>query len=182
MGRLNFKDIGDWTPSAISIVDQPDHPLAVFEVYENDEEFVKKSINVDDIMVEEIKSNDEQMVSGPVSFFKELFNRPVVTKSAEQSNEPPAKEDEVSDMDKIMAKLEAMDKKIDGIEKDVNELKGEEPPKENNEEDPAPGTVTKQEGNTGDNDTTSPEGGDVVDDNNVVTKSRQVDPDEVLTV
>ena len=43
MGRtLEFKDIGDWTPSTVSIVDVPYHPLAYFEVYENDEEFVKK--------------------------------------------------------------------------------------------------------------------------------------------
>ena len=38
---LEFKDITDWTPSTISIVDVPYHPLAYFEVYENDEEFVK---------------------------------------------------------------------------------------------------------------------------------------------
>ena len=39
---LKFKDIKDWKPSTISIVDQPSHPMAVFEVYEDDEEFVKK--------------------------------------------------------------------------------------------------------------------------------------------
>lgn len=38
---LKFKDIKDWKPSTISIVDQPSHPMAVFEVYEDDEEFVK---------------------------------------------------------------------------------------------------------------------------------------------
>ena len=38
---LEFKDIGDWSPASISIVDKPAYPLAVFEVYENDEEFIK---------------------------------------------------------------------------------------------------------------------------------------------
>ena len=43
---LKFKDIKDWKPSTISIVDQPSHPMAVFEVYENDEEFVDKTIRL----------------------------------------------------------------------------------------------------------------------------------------
>ena len=45
MSRLHFRDINDWTPASISIVDKPYHPLAVFEVYENDEEFIKKYID-----------------------------------------------------------------------------------------------------------------------------------------
>lgn len=39
---LQFKDIQDWKPSSISIVDKPAHPLAVFEVYEDDNEFIRK--------------------------------------------------------------------------------------------------------------------------------------------
>ena len=39
---LRFKDINDWKPSSISIVDKPGHPMAVFEVYEDDDEFIKK--------------------------------------------------------------------------------------------------------------------------------------------
>lgn len=39
---LRFKDINDWKPSSISIVDKPSHPMAVFEVYEDDDEFIKK--------------------------------------------------------------------------------------------------------------------------------------------
>ena len=39
---LKFKDIDKWKPTSISIVDKPSHPLAVFEVYEDDEEFIKK--------------------------------------------------------------------------------------------------------------------------------------------
>lgn len=46
MARLKFKDINEWTPSSISIVDEPSHPLCHFEVYEDDEEYVKKSIDI----------------------------------------------------------------------------------------------------------------------------------------
>lgn len=45
MSRLHFRDIQDWTPASISIVDKPYHSLAVFEVYENDDEFIKKYCN-----------------------------------------------------------------------------------------------------------------------------------------
>lgn len=41
MGRLHFRDINDWTPASISIIDKPYHPLATFELYENDDEFIK---------------------------------------------------------------------------------------------------------------------------------------------
>lgn len=46
MARLKFKDINEWTPSSISIVDEPSHPLCHFEVYEDDDEYVKKSIDI----------------------------------------------------------------------------------------------------------------------------------------
>ena len=57
MARLKFKDIGEWTPSSISIVDEPSHPLCHFEVYEDDDEYVKKSIDItgSEIMVESTK-------------------------------------------------------------------------------------------------------------------------------
>lgn len=36
---IKFKDVGKkWKPTSISIVDKPGHPLAVFEVYEDDDE------------------------------------------------------------------------------------------------------------------------------------------------
>lgn len=30
MSRLHFRDIQDWTPASVSIVDKPYHPLALF--------------------------------------------------------------------------------------------------------------------------------------------------------
>ena len=38
---LTFRDIDKWKPASISIVDYPSHPMAVFEVYEDDEEFIR---------------------------------------------------------------------------------------------------------------------------------------------
>ena len=181
MGRLNFNDIADWTPTSISIVDRPDHPLAVFEVYEDDDEFVKKSINIDDIMSNEENMKDET-ISISQSFFEKLLGRTVM-KSAE-TTEPPAKppvksgeSEDKSNAEKIIAKLDAMDKKIDSIDKRLTKVetddKVEEKPDE--EEDPVPGTVTKNETN-GENDSGTNE---IVDDSQVVTKSREVDPDKI---
>ena len=120
MGRLNFNDIADWTPTSISIVDRPDHPLAVFEVYEDDDEFVKKSINIDDNMSNEENMKDET-ISISQSFFEKLEEKP------------------------------------------------------DEEEDPVPGTVTKNETTSGNDSGTN----EIVDDTKVVTKSREVDPDKI---
>ena len=174
MSRLTFQDIGDWTPSSISIVDRPDHPLAVFEVYENDDEFVKKSINIEDNMSNEENVNDGT-ISMSQSFFEKLLGKTVM-KSAE-STEPPAKppvkpgaNEEESDADKIMAKLDAMDERLTKVEK--GETENEEKPGE--DEDPVPGTVTKNENSSDDSSAN-----DIVDDTQVVTKSREVDPDKI---
>lgn len=150
MGKLNFKDIGDdWTPSAISIVDSPDHPLAVFEVYEDDEEFVKKSLNIEgENMVEE--KHEEQIVSGPVSFFEKLLGKTngVVVKSEETPAEPPVKQPEKNNEseDKVLEAIQKIDAKIDKIDERVTKLeKGDEKeePKEAPEKNPTEGVVTK---------------------------------------
>lgn len=181
MGKLNFNDIGDWTPSSISIVDSPDHPLAVFEVYEDDDEFVKKSINIDDNMSNEENMKDET-ISISQSFFEKLLGRTVM-KSAE-TTEPPAKppvksgeSEDKSNAEKIIAKLDAMDKKIDSIDERLTKVETDEEvgEKPDGEEDPVPGTVTKNETN-GENDSGTNE---IVDDSQVVTKSREVDPDKI---
>lgn len=166
MSRLNFKDIGDdWTPSAISIVDSPDHPLAVFEVYEDDEEFVKKSLNLEgENMVEE--KHEEQIVSGPVSFFEKLLGKTssVVVKSEEQPVEPPVKQPEKNNNEnEVLEAIQKIDAKIDKIDERVTKLeKGEEQkePKEGPEEDPE------------EDPKKNPTEG-------VVTKSSEVDPDKV---
>lgn len=181
MGKLNFNDIGDWTPSSISIVDSPDHPLAVFEVYEDDDEFVKKSINIDDNMSNEENMKDET-ISISQSFFEKLLGRTVM-KSAETTEppaKPPVKSGESEDKfnaEKIIAKLDAMDKKIDSIDERLTKVETDEEvgEKPDGEEDPVPGAVTKNETN-GENDSGTNE---IVDDSQVVTKSREVDPDKI---
>lgn len=64
---LEFKDIGDWSPASISIVDKPAHPLAVFEVYENDEEFIKKFKQYSENEVNNMSENNDEVKS---IFFK----------------------------------------------------------------------------------------------------------------
>lgn len=55
---LTFKDIGDWSPASISIVDQPSHPLAIFEVYEDDDEFIRKYKHIE---VNNMSENNDEV-------------------------------------------------------------------------------------------------------------------------
>lgn len=168
MSNLKFADIDEWTPSSISIVDEPAHPLCKFEVYTDDEEYVKKSmqINEGENMVEQdAKIETEQMVSGPVSFFKDLLKGNVA--KAEEIPQPPAPKDaeekeEKPDLEARVAKLEARLEKLE---------KAEEKPKED-EEKPAEDAVAKSESEG------ESEGETVTPEPEVVTKS--LDPD-VLT-
>ena len=64
---LKFKDIKDWKPTSISIVDKPGHPLAVFEVYEDDEEFIKKYSPIREVDKLTKETNDEKRESIPKS-------------------------------------------------------------------------------------------------------------------
>lgn len=183
MGRLNFKDIGDdWTASAISIVDIPDHPLAVFEVYESDEEFVEKSIEISEVknMTKNNMDENTQMVSGPASFFNNILDSvgKVVTKSTEppEPPEPPKKNKEAVTNEQIMEKLESLDKRVTELEKEGTVTKQQG----NDNADPVPGTVTKQQKNN--NNPTNNTDNNADPTNNVVTKSRQIDPDEELVV
>lgn len=181
MGRLNFKDIGDdWTASAISIVDIPDHPLAVFEVYESDEEFVEKSIDISEVknMTENNMDENTQMVSGPASFFNNIVDSlgKVVTKSTEPPEEPPEKNKEAVTNEQIMEKLESLDKRVTELEKEGTVTKQQE----NDNADPVPGTVTKQQENNNNPTNNNADNADPTE--NVVTKSRQIDPDEELVV
>lgn len=185
---LKFKDIGkEWKPTSISIVDKPSHPLAVFEVYEDDDEFIKKYSPNDEVdklsnTKEEEVVNDETVTMSS-SFFERLF-RGLVSKAEEPPKEPPVKEGEEGKEDKldeIIKRLDAFDERIKKLE---------------NPEDPAPGAVAKSEGTAGDGGegqgegeggetTTATEGREgeegeekpIVDDKTMVKKSKEVDPD-----
>lgn len=171
MTRLKFEDIDEWTPSSISIVDVPAHPLCRFEVYEDDEEYVKKSIEINEgeFMEEQNPQIEEPMVQAPVSFFEKLLGR-TVAKAVEEP-EPP-KEEEEKPEDDIIAKLEA---RIEKLEAKVAELE-KEPEVEKSEdesEEVAPGAVEKSEGE-GEAETT-----ETIDEKKVVAKSKSIDPDDI---
>ena len=163
MSKLNFRDIGDdWTPSAISIVDSPDHPLAVFEVYEDDEEFIKKSLQIEvEKMVE-----DNQIVSGPVSFFEKLFNRESVVVKSEETSTPEDK----NNNDEVLEAISKLDAKLDKIDERVTKL-------ENNNDTEPGDTEGSEEDNQG--VVTKNDNGENPAADDVVIKSREVDPDEI---
>ena len=184
MGNLKFDDIDEWTPSSISIVDEPSHPCCHFEVYHDDEEYVKKSIEINEgeVMVDQNQTTEEPMVQAPVSFFEKLLGRTVG--KAEEVPQPPVKEEKPKedDLEARIAKLEEKVAKLEESEKPDDE-----------EKETAPGAVTKSEGE-GEGETseaeteteteeaaTEEEDEEIVDEEEVVVKSRSIDPDS-LTV
>lgn len=189
MGRLKFKDIDEWTPASISIVDKPDHPLAYFEVYENDDEYVKKSIEIKkgEIMSEQNpqKENIEQegMVTAPVGFFEKLFGG-LVTKSTEPISNVPSQNLE-SDTEKILAAIADVKKDVKSIDERVSKLEGEETNEDDDksDEEPAPGAVNKnkedpaKEDDKNKKEDKKPTKEEVVDTSSVVAKSQALDPD-----
>ena len=152
---LEFKDIGDWTPSTISIVDVPYHPLAYFEVYENDEEFVKKfSESKRDIMAN--NPDSENNVTMSEGFFERMLNTLVAKRAPEptQTSQKPTGDDEVTNaqilekLDKIDARVTAIENNVEPSEPDPEPNNDDDPegddannPEPNNDDDPAPQTV-----------------------------------------
>ena len=189
MTRLHFRDIQDWTPASISIVDKPYHPLAVFEVYEDDDEFIKKYTNEVDIMTNNNTpaSGDNVVVNG--SFMERLIDKLVA------KNDPAPNEDSLSK--EILEKLDAIEKNQAKTDERLDALENQEPA------DPEP--PAEPEGNDGNNDgepaepPAEPEGqtvelplnsdGTLDMENEVVAKylpsgngnSQSVDPDLTIT-
>ncbi|MBQ9025338.1 MAG: hypothetical protein IJ104_03015 [Methanobrevibacter sp.] len=173
--RMKFEDVDDWTPSSISIVDEPFHPLCKFEVYENDDEYIAKSIEIQnegEKMSDQTPEQNEQMVSAPVSFFERLLNRNV-GKSAEIPPAPKKKEEEqeeVSNAD-IMKALKSFDERLSKLEEEEEEKK--------KPTEPVNDAVQKSEGETSEEseteETSEEEEEKTVDEQEGISKS--VDPD-----
>ena len=176
MSRLKFEDIDEWTPSSISIVDVPAHPLCKFEVYDDDTEFVKKSIEIQnegEIMVEPQNKEETQMMTVSEGFFERMLNR-VVGKSEEAPEKPPIKEEPKKETD-----ISALVARIEKLEAEVAELKKEEKPKE--EEKPeAPAEAVAKSESEGE---TSEATGETTEESEpkVVMKSKSLDPDTITT-
>ena len=181
---LKFKDIDKWKPTSISIVDKPSHPLAVFEVYEDDEEFIKKYSPVEVDKLSNQKEVNDETVTVSSSFFEKLLGG-LVSKAEEPPSKPPVKEE---------GEEEGKDDKLDEIIKRLNAFDERLKKLENPEE--APGAVAKSEGAAGDGGEgqgegegeaqTTTEGQEgkgeeeekpIVDDKTMVKKSKEVDPD-----
>ena len=137
---LEFKDITDWTPSTISIVDVPYHPLAYFEVYENDEEFVKK---FKEIEVHNMPGNQQNSQEGNVTmsegFFEKLFGGLVSKRDPEPTQQNNASQknndDEVTNA-QILEAMNKFDERLTAIENANNQTDGN--PQPTNEGDPTP--------------------------------------------
>lgn len=179
---LKFKDIKDWKPSTISIVDQPSHPMAVFEVYEDDEEFVKKYITPEDkveVMTKEDNGKNNVRVSEGI--LEKLINGLVAKSEPQEPTEPPAQNNEpVEDENKILEAIGKIDKRLDTMDARITKLEGGEKPPEPPKEDPVQGAVKKSEPPKDD------DGGEVKADTTITaegavnpdaTVSKSIDPD-----
>ena len=178
MARLKFDDIDEWTPSSISIVDEPSHPLCKFEVYEDDEDYVKKSIEINqegEIMVEET-INKEPTVEVSQSFLEKLLGRSIL-KSEEPAPTPIKKADEEEE-EEIPAWAKSLIARIEKLEE--------------KDKTPAPGAVNKSEAAEGEGEASAEEAEtgseeeveeteeseeEIIDTEEVVSKS--IDPDLV---
>lgn len=180
---LKFKDIKDWKPSTISIVDQPSHPMAVFEVYEDDEEFVKKYITPEDkVEVMTKEDNGKNNVQFSEGIFEKLINGLVAKSEPQEPTEPPVQNNNepVEDENKILEALGKIDKRLDTMDARITKLEGGEKPPEPTKDDPVPGAVKKSEPPKDDDggevnvDTTITADGAVNPD---ATVSKSIDPD-----
>ena len=144
---LKFKDIKDWKPSTISIVDQPSHPMAVFEVYEDDEEFVKKYITPEEVEVMTKEDNGKNNVQVSEGILEKLINGLVAKSEPQEPTEPPAQNNNepVEDENKILEAIGKIDKRLDTMDARITKLEGGEKPPEPPKEDPVPGAVKKSE-------------------------------------
>lgn len=133
---LTFRDIDKWKPASISIVDYPSHPMAVFEVYEDDEEFIRKFIDGDESMTNNNNVNGDGKVSISERLFEKLLGGGV---SKAEPVEPPVREpvrkpepkEEDDDLEKRVANLEEkLDQVIELLKKEPSEepKKTPEPP------------------------------------------------------
>lgn len=116
---LKFKDIDNWKPTSISIVDKPSHPMAVFEVYEDDDEFIKKykeEINLSE-------QNTEETVTMSSSFFEKVFGG-LVSKSEPEPEDKKEDTDEVT-IEDVMKRIDSFDERFSNIEDNVAGLKEE---------------------------------------------------------
>lgn len=131
---LTFRDIDKWKPASISIVDYPSHPMAVFEVYEDDEEFIRKFIDGDESMTNNNNVNGDGKVSISEKFFEKLVGGGV---SKAEPVEPPVREpvrkpepkEEDDDLEKRVSALEEkLDQVIELLKKEPEAKKAPEPP------------------------------------------------------
>ena len=131
---LTFRDIDKWKPASISIVDYPSHPMAVFEVYEDDEEFIRKFIDGDESMTNNNNVNGDGKVSISEKFFEKLLGGGV---SKAEPVEPPVREpvrkpepkEEDDDLEKRVSALEEkLDQVIELLKKEPEAKKAPEPP------------------------------------------------------
>lgn len=179
MSRLKFEDIDEWTPSSISIVDVPAHPLCKFEVYDDDNEFVTKSIEIQnegEIMVEP-QTQEEPMMTVSEGFFERMLNRVVGKSEEEPTKEKPVKEEPAKE---ATPDIQALVARIEKLEAEVADLKKENKPKEEEKPEAPAEAVAKSEGESAEatTETTTEE---TNEEPEVVMKSRSLDPDTITT-
>lgn len=158
---LQFRDITDWTPASISIVDKPSHPLAVFEVYENDDEYIKKYI--DPMEDETMTGNNPTPVNDDITVSKSFFETMLERLVGKSQPEPPA-DNSGEDMNKqILEKLNTIEENQKKTDERLTALETPEP----TTPEPTPG----KEDDKGDGETNNDNTGNKDDESTPATET-----------
>ncbi len=148
MTYSDVSDIETIQPLFISFVDKGANGYD-FEVYSYEAYINKNDKAEDDNMSEEI-TNKEEMVTAPVSFFDKLFERFVISKSADKEEEPAEPvEEEKTDEEKDISNKELLDSISEEVTKGVvnglTEFANQNKKEEEAEEEKPVETIDKQE-------------------------------------
>lgn len=186
---LKFSDVDSWKPTSISIVDVPSHPMARFEVYETENDFIQKWKPIDDgVNMTEQNKNPEENNDGKIEVTESFIERILgIGKSKPDDTEPPATpaEPKEDDIEARLTALEENDKvigeKVDKILKlldDDDEGKGDDESKPGNSN-----TIKEGEGIVKSNPNPDDNGNDDGNDNNIIDGpqgvSKSLDPDKL---
>lgn len=186
---LKFQDVESWKPVSVSIVDEPSHPMARFEVYETENDFIRKWKPIDDgANMTEQNKNPEENNDGKIEVTESFIERLLgIGKSKPDDTEPPATPVEPKEGDDIEARLTALEEndkvigeKVDKILKllDDDEGKGDDESKPGNSN-----TIKGGEGIVKSNPNPDDDGNDDGNDNNIIDGpqgvSKSLDPDKL---
>lgn len=185
---LKFRDVDSWKPTSISIIDEPSHPMARFEVYETENDFIQKWKPIDDgANMTEQNKNTEENNDGKIEVTESFIERLLgIGKSKPDDTEPPATpaEPKEDDIEARLTALEENDKLIgEKVDKILKLLDDDDEGKGDDQKPGNSNTIKEGEGIVKSNPNPDDNGNDNGNDNNIIDGpqgvSKSLDPDKL---